>query len=54
MLLRALLQRCDQPGVVGQTQVIIAAERQIGFAVHHDVRRLRTLQHAALAQQAQR
>ncbi len=51
-LLRALLQRGRELRMTGETEVIVAAEGKIGFAVHHDVRRLRRGQRAAAAQQA--
>ena len=50
----ALLHRGDETRVIGQTEVIVAAERQILFAVYQDMRRLRALQHASLAQQTLR
>ena len=49
----ALLHGRDEFGMVGKTQVIIAAKRKISLAVDNDVRRLRALQHAPLAQQSQ-
>ena len=46
-----LLQRGDELRMIGQPQVIVAAKRQIGLAVHDNMRRLRALQRAALSQQ---
>ncbi len=53
-LLRALLQRGDELRVIGKTEVIVAAEREISLPIHDDMRRLRTGQRAPAAQQAQR
>ena len=52
MLLSPLLQRADELGMIGQTQIVVAAKGQIGFPVHRDMRCLGTLQHAPLTQQA--
>ncbi len=50
----ALLQRVYQLRMVGETEVIVAAECEIGFAFDDDVRRLRCGHGATLAQQALR
>jgi len=42
--LRRLLQRADQRGMSGQTQIVVAAEGQAGLTVQQHVRALRCLQ----------
>src|SRR5512146_3139973 len=53
-LLRTLLQRAYQLRMLGQTEVVVAAEGKIALAVHDDMRRLRRFQRAAAAQQPKR
>ena len=54
ILRRALLQRGDEPRMVGQAEVIVAAKREIRLSVNYDMRRLRAVERAPLPQQALR
>src|SRR3989338_11089046 len=53
-LLRALLQRGNEPWMVGQAEVIVAAKRKTSAPIDNDVRRLRAIERAPPAQQALR
>ena len=53
-LLRPLLQGCDYFRVIGEAEIVIAAERQIEFSINFDTHTLRAAQRAAAAQQTLR
>ena len=49
-VLRSTMLQCfDKLRVISQTQIIVAAKRQVGLVVHDDVRSLRALQRMPLA-----
>jgi hypothetical protein len=42
----------DQRGVIGKTQIIVAAKREVFFSIDSDVRALRGIQRAPTARSA--
>ncbi|MCY1301120.1 hypothetical protein D9M70_507140 [compost metagenome] len=50
-LLRAIAQRSDHLGVIGQAQIVVGAEGQQALAVDQHFRALRAFQQRALAEQ---